>query len=266
LTRSIQAAEAEYGMRLFDRGAQEVTPTPAGTFVVERARRLVFDSRALRRDVELYRDRKLGDVALGVGPFPAETLLPELLGFVRRTAPAARVRVEVGNWEGLLQHLSAERIEFFVADSRGMVPGAEFSIRPARPELGALFVRGGHPLTAQASVSLQQVWAHGVASVRLPTSVPGALVALLGLPAGSRLPLAVECDNLGTLKHLAMHTDTAVVLPVGAVRAETARGDLVALQVSELPVIHSRPGIVWLQGRSLSPLARLIVSHLESLA
>ena len=33
LTRSIQAAEAEFGMRLFDRGAVAVTPTPAGEFV-----------------------------------------------------------------------------------------------------------------------------------------------------------------------------------------------------------------------------------------
>ena len=52
LTRSIQAAEAELGLRLFDRGRQEVVPTPAGEFVVARARQLVFNSRCLERDVE----------------------------------------------------------------------------------------------------------------------------------------------------------------------------------------------------------------------
>ena len=45
LTRSIQAAEAELGLLLFDRGTQEVVPTPAGEFIVARARQLVFDNR-----------------------------------------------------------------------------------------------------------------------------------------------------------------------------------------------------------------------------
>src|SRR3954465_14350498 len=65
LTRSIQAAEAELGLQLFHRGTQEGVPTPAGEFVVRRARQLVFNSRCLERDVELYRSRKLGDTAFG---------------------------------------------------------------------------------------------------------------------------------------------------------------------------------------------------------
>ena len=51
----------------------------AGEFVVARARQLVFNSRCLERDVELYRNRGLGDTAFGVGPFPAATFLPPLL-------------------------------------------------------------------------------------------------------------------------------------------------------------------------------------------
>ena len=87
LTRSIQAAEAELGLRLFDRGTTQVTPTPAGEFVIERARRLVFDGRCLKRDVDLYRDRKLGDTAFGVGPFPAATFVATCC---RRCAASSR--------------------------------------------------------------------------------------------------------------------------------------------------------------------------------
>ena len=55
-SRSIQAVEAELELRLFDREIGDVRPTPAGQFVIERARRLLFDARCLARDVELFRD------------------------------------------------------------------------------------------------------------------------------------------------------------------------------------------------------------------
>ena len=40
-SRSVQAAEEELGLKLFDRGTLEVTCTDAGAFVVERARKLL---------------------------------------------------------------------------------------------------------------------------------------------------------------------------------------------------------------------------------
>src|SRR5690349_9294847 len=108
LTRSIQAAEAELGLRLFDRGTQEVVPTPAGEFVIARARQLVFNSRCLERDVELFRNRGLGDTAFGVGPFPAATFLAPLLAGVRREFPDVKLRVEVSNWQLLVKRLLEE--------------------------------------------------------------------------------------------------------------------------------------------------------------
>ena len=54
-SRSVQAAEEELGLKLFDRGTLEVTCTDAGAFVVERARKLLFENHCLERDVSLYR-------------------------------------------------------------------------------------------------------------------------------------------------------------------------------------------------------------------
>jgi len=167
LTRSIQAAEAELGLRLFDRGTQEVVPTPAGAFVIARARQLVFDSRCLERDVELYRHRGLGDTAFGVGPFPAATFLAPLLAGVRREFPGIKLRVEVSNWQLLVQRLREEDIEFFVADTRDLPSDPVLQVRPLRHEPGGFYVRAGHPLGARRSVTLQQLWSHGVASVRV---------------------------------------------------------------------------------------------------
>src|SRR5690242_5766119 len=75
-SRSIQALESRAGMKLFEREAGAVRPTPAGEFLIARARRLLFDARCMDRDVGLYRDSRLGDTAIGAGPLPALTLLP----------------------------------------------------------------------------------------------------------------------------------------------------------------------------------------------
>src|SRR5437868_5936418 len=115
-SRSIQAIESDLGIRLFDRDVGDVRPTPAGEFVIERARRLLFDARCLERDVDLFRDSQLGDTAFGAGPFPAATLMPRALSELRRLHPKVALRVEASNWTQLLERLRAEDIEFFVAD------------------------------------------------------------------------------------------------------------------------------------------------------
>ena len=47
-SRSIQAIESELGIRLFDRDVGDVRATPAGEFVIERARKLLFEARCLQ--------------------------------------------------------------------------------------------------------------------------------------------------------------------------------------------------------------------------
>ena len=264
LSRSIQAAEAELGLRLFDRGPAGVVPTPAGEFVVDRARQLVFNSRCLERDVELYANRELGDTAFGVGPFPAATFLPALLAGVRRDYPAIGVRVEVSNWQLLLQRLREEDIEFFVSDTRDLPVDPDLKVRPLRPEPGGFYVRAGHALARRRSVALEQVWSHGVASVRLPQAVRTTLARLLGIASPAELSLALECDDVEVLKAVALGCDVVLAAPHAAVEREVSDGTLLALSVAGLPPLSSSMGIVTLRGRTPSPMADLIIRRLPS--
>jgi DNA-binding transcriptional LysR family regulator len=262
LTRSIQAAESELGLKLFDRGTMDVAPTPAGEFVIARARQLIFNSHCLERDVALYRNRGLGDTAFGVGPFPAATFLSPLLAGLRREFPGVKLRVEVSNWQLLFKRLLEEDIEFFVADTRDLPAEPNVQIQSLRREPGGFFVRDGHPLGKKKQVTVQQLWEHGVASVRLPVGVRAVMARMLGVAAGDGPTVDLECDDVETLKRVAMDSDTVLAAPLAAVEPEVAAKTLRRLAVVGLPEMYSEMGIVSLRGRTPSPMAELVIGRL----
>ena len=257
-SRSIQAAEEEYGLQLFDRGPLEVTCTDAGAFVVERARKLLFENRCLERDVSLYRERQIGDLAFGVGPFPAATLVPSLL----TRYPKVCVRVEVNNADFLAAHLRAEELDFYLADVRNVVAAPDLSITRVAQLSAGFYVRAGHPLLALVQVTPADLLPYGIASVRVPEAVQVGLGALAGLENGKRLPLAVECDDLNLLRSLALTTDTVIGNTDAGSLADVQAGRLVRLDIAGMPAVYADMAIVSLHGRSYSLMAQFAVEQL----
>src|SRR5262245_11269729 len=148
-SRSIQSIERDLGMRLFDRESGDVKATPAGAFLIERARRLLFDARCLQRDAMLYRDSQLGDTAFGAGPFPAATIMPTVVLTLRQQYPGVGLRLETSNARLLFERLLAEDIEFFVADVRDLPADPMLQVQSLGRHPAHLFVRSGHPLAGR---------------------------------------------------------------------------------------------------------------------
>ncbi|CAJ0799052.1 HTH-type transcriptional regulator HdfR [Ralstonia mannitolilytica] len=258
-SRSIQAVEDGLGIRLFDRETGDVRPTPAGEFVIKRARQLLFEARCLQRDVELYRDSRLGDTAFGVGPLLTATLMPQALRELRQQHPQVALRMEVGNWAQLLERLRSENIEFFAADVRDMPADAALDIQPIGGQPPHLYARAGHPLAGRKA-TLGEVWEYGVAVPKLLSPSKMDLARLLGLPAGQEATIAVECDNYGVLKTVALTTDTILGATDAAVREELEAGTLVRLAVKGWLSQPSTTGIVRLRGRTASPAAQAAIA------
>ena len=81
LTKTIQNAEASYGVKLFDRSRAGVAPTPFGEIVAERARLLLQDADALSRDIRtMAQARGGGDCTWGWGPIRRKPLKPRPSG------------------------------------------------------------------------------------------------------------------------------------------------------------------------------------------
>ncbi len=266
LSRSVQAAEEELGLQLFDRGSLEVRCTDAGAFVVERARKLLFENHCLERDVQLYRERQMGDLAFGVGPYPAATMLPLLLVEVRTRFPGVNVRVEVNNAQYLLEHLRAEELDFYLADMRNVPSADDLLVTPIGQMPAGFYVRAGHPLLALSDLRPPQLASYGFASVRLPPSMEVLMRSLLGMDDAQRTLLAVECDDLNLLKTVAMTTDTVLACNDAGVVQEVREGRLVRLQLVGIPALFADMGVISLKGRSYSLMAQFAVDYLSDLA
>lgn len=264
-SRSVQAAEEELGLQLFDRGSLEVTCTQAGAFVVERARKLLFENHCLERDVHLYRERLIGDLALGVGPFPAATMLPLLLTEIRTRYPGVKLRVEVNNAQYLLEHLRSEELDFYLADMRNVPAASDLAFARVGHLSAGFYVRAGHPLLQEPSLKASQLLPYGLASVRIHESVLLLLGHLMGLGEDVPVSLALECDDLHLLQSVAKSTDTVVASTDAGTRQAVEDGSLVRLQVKELPPLFADMAIVSLKGRSYSLMAQFAVDYLTDL-
>jgi DNA-binding transcriptional LysR family regulator len=264
-SRSIQLLESQVGMKLFDRETGQVKPTPAGLFLVDRARRLLFDARSLHRDTQLYRDSRLGDTAFGAGPLPAATLMPVVLRELRLQYPQVGLRVEMNNWQLLHDRLCAEDIEFFVSDVRDLQPDAKLVVLPAGRQLTQVLARAGHALAGR-DCTLQDLLAFGVASTRWPASTRAEVTRLVGGENGEMRLLALECDDVALLRHLALTTDTVIAVSEASCRADLDAGTLVRLQVQGLPQLSTDMGIVLLARRTPSPMAERAIGCVQEVA
>jgi|694.fasta_scaffold35022_1 DNA-binding transcriptional LysR family regulator len=256
-SRSIQAAEHAVGLRLFERDRGQIRPTPAGSFLIEKARRLLFEARCLERDIQLYQQGELGDTAFGMGPFPATTLLHEVVSSLRASHPKIGIRVEINNWRLLLERLRKEDIEFFVAATADIDASEELDIQPLMKQSVNFYARLKHPLKKR--LQLSDVWSHGVAATKITPTLEATLSRALGLHQDQSPTLALQCDDVDVLHHTALSSDTVIISTDLAVRRKGHIKLLRKLDVIDFPTAYVSIGIISLRKRSYSPMAREII-------
>lgn len=265
LTRGIQSLERELGVRLFDRDRQGVVPTPAGRRLLDRARRILFEARGLRRDAERLRHDELGEVRFGAGSYPAAILLPDVLATLLHEYPDLNVKAEVNDWATLLRKVEDEALDFAVVERRTLSPDARLETRLLSVEEAGWYVRAGHPLAGRGSLALRELRPYPLVSVPLPATARSQLQRRLGLAPGEALSLGIECNDLNALREVVTRSDAVLSATATLCRREVARGRMVRLAIHE-----GQPRVefaaVWPSHRDLSPAARKALSLIEQLA
>lgn len=259
LSRSIKSLEERIGTTMFDRSANGVTPTDEGRLLIQRARDLIHAADNLDLELDRRRVPGSGQLVIGAGPYPAETIFPAALSEFVATHPRMRVRVLIrGDWDDLLRRLRARELDFFVAETSTLDGEHDLEVEPLAPHPAFFIARAGHPLVRRGTVRAEHTFAYPfVALSRLPPRLlQPMLSSLQGADADRRgrpFP-AIELSSLAAVKGVLAKSDAIAPLTLPCVAEEIERGTLVVVGTEAWAT--SGYGLVSLKGHAPSAASR----------
>lgn len=247
LSRSIQAFEAEYGVRLFDRSRGGVALTPAGELAVEQARLTLAAASAMDRNMQLFRRGQTGRIGIGLGPMLASLLLPEISRRLLRSSPQLQLVSRINAADQLLDDLLEGGIEAIMGNhwQLSQIPGLD-SIPLGRVRL-VMAVREGHPAAQAGPVSMADL-----AVYPLATAFERA--------HGGRQGGTFICDNFHILRDTTLATDCVWLTAPALARRENGGGGLKLLDVTDLPNEALEVWLATRRNRLSSPALAEVIS------
>lgn len=254
LSRSIQAFEEQYGVRLFDRGKGGVTLTGAGRLAVKQAHGLLAVASDFDRDMRYFGQGKVGRTGVGMGPLMASLLLPRLGKVLLQRSPQLIFLTRVGSPDQMLKALLEGAIELMIGNSSQMslVPGV------TEEQLGilqlAIVVRAGHPLAGAKGLAISDL-------DRFPAARPFDFPAVSYTSSAG----AFICENFSILGDIVFDTDCTWLVAPAFIKMELEQGRLAQLDVTDLPTKEAQISMAYLRGRTRSPAALSLAETVRSM-
>lgn len=261
-SQQVRALEERFGQALLERGPGRVRPTAAGSAVYQAFREILDRFAGLEQQL-----LELGHAVAGT--IRVATVysvgLHELPPFVKRFLqlyPQCRVDVEYHRtdriYDTVAQGLFDIGIVAFPVESRRL------AVIPMAPDELVLIVPPGHPLAHRSQVAPRDL--QGTRFVAFTRDIPTrkALDRLLHR-AGVDVEVAMELDNVETIKRSVEAELGVGIVPRRAVQREVEAGSLVALSIAGEG--FWRPvGIVHRRGQPFSPALQRFVTLLTARA
>ena len=125
LSKSIQALEAEYGVKLFDRHPRGLKPTVYGYALDHHARRILLDIQQSKADLKAVASGAAGRVRVGVGQVLVE-YVEQALVQLEKTYPSIDNTVITDYAEGLRLALLENRVDIVLGMVNRLVDDVDF--------------------------------------------------------------------------------------------------------------------------------------------
>ncbi len=266
-SRAIAALETQLGARLFDRSNRGVGPTPEGTELLFRARRLLADAAGLCDALDDYRQLRSGRVVIGAGPYALDLSVIETVVRLATEYPRLQIEIIEGHWRDFGQRLLNAEVEIAVVELSIVSKDPRFQVEPLPVHAGCFYARAGHPLAGRKGVTLAELLEYPLVNVRIAsrTVEPGKLQPspfAIDALTGDMLP-SITTTSIATARAIIKRTN-GIGLAAPVQLAEDLRLGTVAIIDAGAGVLQSSYGIARLRGKVLSPGAQAFVSRLKA--
>jgi LysR family transcriptional regulator, low CO2-responsive transcriptional regulator len=254
VSQHISALERELGMRLLDRTAKGAVPTEGGKIILNHARRILAEVRAIHPTISRFKG--LEDVSLTVGAsnIPGDYMIPEALPNLLSRFPKLTITVLQGDSRDVLEMLDREEVEIGVVGSRFSDDG--FTYAPLGKDRIITVAGRGHIWYGRGEIAPDELAGQPVIS-RERGSGTGKTVSealsTMGIDPDALNVRVILGSNEGVKHAVASGIGISFISEI-SVRRELERGDLFQIKVSGLEItrhFHLASRV----GRELSPAA-----------
>ena len=111
LSMQIQKLEEELGIKIFDRSKQPVLPTEAGAAIINQARNIIVETKAINEIVQVQKGILAGRLALGIIPTLAPYLLPLFVASFTKKYPLVKLVVNELTTDLIISRLREGKID-----------------------------------------------------------------------------------------------------------------------------------------------------------
>lgn len=264
LSRSIQKMEDLLGVKLFERGASHLSLTTYGELVLEHGEHIISNVDYLESEIQSLRGIESGRLIIGASAIPSNSIIGPVVGHFIRDYPKISVELKVTKWDRLYQLLLKGSLSLFVAETRAtsLDEHEELAVIPLPTSKAIFCCRPDHPLLLKNHVYLATLRDYPLA---IPRSMPQKLIEQFGdLFYQDRHDFAglIKFDQFQPIKESIVNCDMVVITPDLSVKKELASGELVALNVENMPRILATFSVVYLKNHHLSPAAQRFIDFL----
>ncbi|MBQ6662156.1 MAG: LysR family transcriptional regulator [Firmicutes bacterium] len=157
LSRQMKELEEELGVRLFLRGKRQITLTPEGLLLKNRAAEMLHLMRETEKELTRTKGVLKGDLYIGSGETHAFRHIAALLRKMREAHPEVRFHLIDGDTEDLLPLLDAGKLDFAVLFTNFEMSAYHTRELPETDRFGIL-MRDDAPLAAKEALTVADLY------------------------------------------------------------------------------------------------------------
>lgn len=258
-SQAVRQLEGDLGVRLIDRTQRPFSLTREGTLFFEACQEIVERLERARAEIHTQRTRIEGVVRVAV----IYSVGLEDMGWYterfRALHGGARIRLSYLHPDEVVDAVLADRADLGILSFPA--PHRSLTTIPWREEAMVVVCAPGHPLAQAGRVWPRDLADHPFVAFDRSLAIRRAIDRALRRH-GVRLDLAMQFDNIETIKQAIATQEAVSILPQPSVRREVEEGVLCAVPI-EIPDLVRPIGIIHRKGRDLSPTAASLLGFLQ---